>query len=207
MTGKRFLENAYTPRSEEETQEMYDAWAATYDVEVADENDYQQPVRCTAALRELLRPGDTPILDVGCGTGLAGIALKEGGFRVVDGCDYSEGMLEKATAAGVYRRLFLADLNKPPMDVDDDTYAAATAVGIFSFGHLKAEAMDEILRVIRPGGALVIGLNEHFYEEGSLTRHLETLEKAGQVEILNREYGAHLPGTQTGGWVLSLRKS
>ena len=185
---------------------MYESWAETYDLEVADENDYQQPSRCADALLKLLTPGDLPVLDVGCGTGLAGIALKESGYKVVDGCDFSQAMLERADATGVYRRLFPADLNKPPMDVPDAAYAAATAVGIFSFGHLKAQATDEILRTILPGGTLIIGLNEHFYEEGSLTAHLDKLEQEGRVEILSRDYGAHLPGTGTGGWVISIRK-
>ena len=206
MMGKKFLEKAYHPRTEQETQEMYDAWAATYDLEVADENDYQQPLRCAKALMELFKPDQGPVLDVGCGTGLAGIALKESGYELVDGCDFSNGMLDKAKAIGVYRRLFFADLNKPPMDVADSFYAAATAVGIFSFGHLKAEAIDEIIRVIRPGGVLIIGLNEHFYDEGSLTKHLEKQVEEGRMEILKREYGEHLPGTKTGGWVISIRK-
>ena len=62
------------------------------------------------------------------------------------------------------------------------------------------------MRVTRPGGALVIGLNEHFYEEGSLVAYLEKLEAQGEVRILSREHGAHLPGKDTTGWVICLRK-
>ena len=119
MTDKKFLDIAYSVRSEEETRAMYESWAETYNLEVADENDYQQPSRCADALLKLLTPGDLPVLDVGCGTGLAGIALKESGYKVVDGCDFSQAILERADATGVYRRLFPADLNKPPMDVPD----------------------------------------------------------------------------------------
>ena len=206
MTGKRFLDKAYGIKTDDQALQMYEDWAETYDEEVLDENDYQQPERCALALKKHLPDGDIAVLDVGCGTGLSGLGLKAHGFTNIDGCDFSPAMLDKAGKTGAYKRLFEANLNQPPLDAGDGVYDAATAVGIFSFGHVDADAMDEILRVVRPGGIVVIGLNQHFYDEGSLVAKLSKLESSGAIKKLSEEHGAHVPGTGTTGWVIVLAK-
>jgi len=116
-------------------------------------------------------------------------------------------MLAKAGKTKAYRRLFQTNLNDPPIDAGDGAYDAATCVGVFSFGHVSPDAVEEILRVIKPGAPLIIGLNEMFYEKGDLTRKLEAQQDAGKLEILSQEKGEHLPGEDMAGWVIRLRKS
>jgi len=199
---KRFLDKAYTVKTDADTRALYDAWAEVYDEELG-ENEYQQPLRCAEALAQLMSPATDPaVLDVGCGSGLSGLALKNMGFSNIDGCDYSMGMLEKAETTGAYTRLFETNLNAPPMDADDAIYDAATCVGVFSFGHVTADALDDILRVLRPGGILVIGLNDHFDKEGSLTAKLTTIEEAGSITDRRDEHGEHIRGTGLTGWVI-----
>ena len=77
------LGTAYNLETGEETLAHYQRWAATYDQEVGVDNGYAQPARCAAALDEATdRPGS--VLDVGCGTGLSGIALRDVGFTDLD---------------------------------------------------------------------------------------------------------------------------
>ncbi|MEM6985154.1 MAG: class I SAM-dependent methyltransferase [Pseudomonadota bacterium] len=205
MTGG-FLDKAYDQRPDDETRQMYDRWAETYNAEVFDENGYQQPARCRDTLLALQPDREINILDVGCGTGLAGVARHEAGYHPIAGCDFSEGMLERARTLGLYGRLFNADLNQPPMDVLDAHYDAATVVGVFSFGHVQAAAVDEILRVCKADAPIVIGLNDHFYQEGSLTQHIAQLDDDGVIDHIGDEAGEHLPGIELPGWVISLRK-
>jgi len=207
MGEKRFLGEAYAETGTEETRELYDAWSEVYDTELLTENAYAQPRRCAAALAAVESNRDVPVLDIGCGTGLSGLALQKAGFHVLAGCDLSPGMMLRAMATGVYSRLFETDLNTPPMPVADGTFGAATAVGVFSFGHVKPVAMDDILRVLRPGAPLIIGLNEKYHAEGSLTRKLDALATAGRLSVLSQEKGEHIPGTGVEGWVLTLRKA
>ncbi|MEL6818680.1 MAG: class I SAM-dependent methyltransferase [Pseudomonadota bacterium] len=203
---KRFLDKAYTVKTDADTKALYDAWAEVYDEELG-ENEYQQPVRCAKALLGLMPPNNNPlILDVGCGSGLSGLALKNAGYATIDGCDYSTGMLEKAEATGAYKRLFETNLNAPPMDANDAVYDAVTCVGVFSFGHVMADALDDILRVLKPGGVLVIGLNDHFYQEGSLTNKLAALESTGTLTGRKDEHGEHIRGTGLTGWVIAVRR-
>ena len=202
---RRFLSTAYTVKSDAETRAFYDSWAEIYDDELT-ENSYRQPARCAETLRLMADPDGCAVLDVGCGSGMSGLALCSVGFETVDGCDFSSGMLAKAAKTGTYRRLFETNLNEPPMDVPDNTYGAAACVGMFSFGHVRAEALDDILRVVRPGGALVIGLNDTFYREGSLIAKLDALATLGRITIREQEHGEHIPGTGLTGWVISAYK-
>ncbi|MCY4395133.1 MAG: class I SAM-dependent methyltransferase [Rhodospirillaceae bacterium] len=203
----RFLDIVYQARTIDETRNMYDRWAETYDTELIDENAYAQPRRCAEMLSRYLKTRDAEILDIGCGTGLSGAALLEAGYRTVDGCDFSPGMLAKAGETGLYRRLFEADLNVPPLDAGDGAYGAAVAVGVFGFSHIDPDALDETLRVLAPSAPLVIGLNTHFYDDGALTEKLNALSAAGRIDRLAEEHGDHIRGTGVTGWVIAVRKA
>ena len=144
------LGTAYNLETGDETLAHYKRWAATYDQEVGVDNGYAQPARCAAALDGVAdRSGS--VLDVGCGTGLSGIALRDVGFADLDGCDFSPPMLERAAETGVYRRLFEADLNAG-LGIEDGTYDHAVAVGVFSFAHIRPDALRSVIRAVLPGG-------------------------------------------------------
>ena len=205
MGKKRFLQDAYEERSTDQIEQFYDQWASVYDEELA-ENDYRQPERCAAALKRHMEDLSGRVLDVGCGTGLSGIELARIGCTHIDGCDLSTGMLEKAFETGVYSKLFTADLNKPPLDCPDGEYDAITAVGVFSYGHVMADALDEFARVTRKGAPIIIGLNDHFFQEGAITAKLDALQDDGRIEAISSEHGEHIPGTGLTGWVIAARR-
>ena len=199
------LGTAYDLETGEETLAHYQRWAATYDQEVGVDNGYAQPARCAAALDEATdRPGS--VLDVGCGTGLSGIALRDVGFTDLDGCDFSPPMLERAAETGVYRRLFEADLNAG-LGIQDGTYDHAVAVGVFSFAHIRPDALRSVIRAVRPGGTVVVGLNDHFWEVGTFPAELDAIEADGLASVVSREHGEHLPGADIMGWVVVLVRS
>ena len=197
-----FLGTAYDLETGEQTLDHYQRWAGTYDQEVGVDNGYAQPARCAAALARVAGSCDH-VLDVGCGTGLSGVALRDAGFTRLDGCDFSPPMLERAAETGVYRRLFEADLNAG-LDIDGDAYDHAVAVGVFSFGHIRPDALREVLRVVRAGGAVVVGVNDHFWEVGELPAELDAIEADGLASVASREHGEHLPGAAIMGWVIVL---
>lgn len=196
-----FLGTAYDLETGEQTLDHYQRWAGTYDQEVGVDNGYAQPARCAAALARVAGSCDH-VLDVGCGTGLSGVALRDAGFTRLDGCDFSPPMLERAAETGVYRRLFEADLNTGLGT--DDAYDHAVAVGVFSFGHIRPDALREVLRVVRAGGAVVVGVNDHFWEVGELPAELDAIEADGLASVASREHGEHLPGAAIMGWVIVL---
>ncbi|MBU6443808.1 MAG: methyltransferase domain-containing protein [Alphaproteobacteria bacterium] len=89
---------------------LFDQFSIDYDERMIGQLSYRAP----ATLRELaalVLPGrkGLDILDLGCGTGLAGVAFADRAARL-DGVDLSPQMIEKARARGVYADLAVADL-------------------------------------------------------------------------------------------------
>ena len=204
MTVEKFLNQTYRLETQEETLAHYEAWADTYDEEIT-ENNYAQPSRCASALAQFSTIDEINVLDIGCGSGLSGLALNDFGFKNIDGCDFSPSMLEKAKSTNVYQKLFLADINEE-LDIEEETYDAVCAVGVLAFAHVRTEALRKMLRVVKSKGLLVIGLNEHYWEGGSVGEKIRELSEGDEAELLFEEYGDHLPGADIGGWVAVLRK-
>ena len=125
MTGQQdnpFLKQAYKLDSQQATKELYRDWAESYDDTMAS-HDYRTPARCAEALLRHLPDRTAPIFDIGCGTGISGMALAGAGFATIDGSDISEEMVDKArNLAGVYRNLSVVSLENPFSF--DNSYAA-----------------------------------------------------------------------------------
>jgi SAM-dependent methyltransferase len=200
---KRYLASVYADRTTDEIREYYDRWSEVYDAELT-ENNYQQPRRCARTMLGHVPDLNARILDVGCGTGLSGLALFEAGYRHIDGCDLSNGMLEKAFETGVYSKLFIADLNNPPLDAPNAFYDAVAAVGIFSKAHVRPDALDEFLRISKYDAPIVIGLNDIFYREGDFRKKLDALLETESIALISKEFGDHIPGTGLSGWVITM---
>lgn len=107
-------------------------------------------------------PAAQEILDIACGTGDFSIAIARAmapGSRVT-GLDLSEGMLAvmraKLAAAGLEGRVACVQGDSEALPYADATFDCATiAFGIRNFEH-RETALREILRVLKPGGKLVI---------------------------------------------------
>lgn len=102
------------------------------------------------------------ILDIACGTGDFSLAIagRMHADSRITGLDLSEGMLavmrEKVEAAGLSERISCLQGDCEAMPFADGSFDVATiAFGIRNFEHREA-ALREILRVLRPGGRLVI---------------------------------------------------
>jgi len=89
---------------------LFDQFSADYDARMIGQLGYAAP-QILLGLAEMVMPGreGLPILDLGCGTGLAGLAFRPLASRL-DGVDLSPAMIEKARARGIYDHLDVADL-------------------------------------------------------------------------------------------------
>lgn len=86
----------------------------------------------------------SPILDLGCGTGLSGEALQGVGFKEIDGYDFSEGMLVLARKKDSYRELFRVDLAQPD-SIPDRGYHHAVLAGVLHHTHAPPETLAQTL--------------------------------------------------------------
>ena len=89
---------------------LFDQFSADYDSRMIGQLAYAAP-RILLDLAALVMPGrdSLAILDLGCGTGLAGAAFRPLAARL-DGIDLSPAMIEKARARHIYDNLEVADL-------------------------------------------------------------------------------------------------
>jgi predicted TPR repeat methyltransferase len=89
---------------------LFDQFSADYDSRMIGQLGYAAP-QILLDLAAMVMAGRTSlsILDLGCGTGLAGMAFRPFAARL-DGIDLSPAMIEKAKARNIYDGLAVADL-------------------------------------------------------------------------------------------------
>lgn len=190
--GETFLNKAYTARTVEEIRDLYDAWAASYEDELA-QNGYATPLRCAEALARFTDDLRAPVLDFGCGTGLSGIALASAGFETIDGVDISGDMLKGAEQKRVYRDLRRIEPGKSPVSRRGD-YAAIAAIGVIGAGAAPTRTFDQLMKALTSGGLLVLSFNDHALADPSNEARVSEWIDCGSARLLFREYGDHLPG-------------
>jgi predicted TPR repeat methyltransferase len=205
MTERQFLDSAYTVDSIDETRTLYDEWAQSYDAEIA-RAGYATPGRCARALARFEKFREAPILDVGCGTGISGLALAKAGFRNLSGCDLSREMLDKARLRqGLYRDLWQTDLNNP-FPFARGTYRHICAVGVLATGHAPASTIDSILACLPTGGLFVFSLNDHTLENPGFEARISEHVDCGAAGLIFKQHGPHLPGIGLKSQVYVMRK-
>lgn len=104
---------------------LFDQFAADYDARMISQLGYAAP-RILRELADLVMAGrdGLDILDLGCGTGLTGIAFKDLARRL-DGIDLSPVMIEKARARGIYDSLAVSDIESAEGESRYDLLLAA----------------------------------------------------------------------------------
>lgn len=169
----------YQAKSPDQIAAAYDGWAASYDEEMA-RTGYRHPTIGLALLARHLPKGAAPILDAGVGTGLTGAWFGILGWPEVEGIDISEGMLARAAAKGVYARLSRAVLGEI-LPFPDGHFAAVISTGVFTTGHVGAEALPELVRITRAGGPIVLTVKETLWQ-GQMAAAVDSLAGARLVE-------------------------
>jgi predicted TPR repeat methyltransferase len=153
VTAADRVSRARSLQSAAEAVALYRDWAADYDHDVFEVMGFTGTARVAELLAEhvLTEHGSdphAPIVDLGCGTGAAGVRLAELGFTTIDGVDISPDMLAVAARRGAYRRLVTADLTAIGEVAPE--YAGAVSAGTFTTGHVGADAVAGIARMLAP---------------------------------------------------------
>lgn len=125
-------------------------------------------VQATDTLLELCHVGGgSYVLDVGCGVGFTPCYMaRKYGCRIV-GVDISEKMIERSNER--LRKAKLADLiefriaDAQDLPFEDSLYDAVITESVTSFPEDKQKAIDEYVRVAKPGG--YVGLNESVWRK------------------------------------------
>jgi len=138
-------------------------WAELYEREGIQEAIHQERLRAALAMVDTLQLlPEARVLDVGGGAGYATVALASRGF-MVDALDPLRVMVDttrnRAIEAGVNSRVAtrIGDVHAIPSS--DDAFELVLALGVLPWLPEASKPLREMARVIRPGGHLIVSVD------------------------------------------------
>lgn len=200
------LERAYNLETASESKSLYKDWADTYDKTMLDGLGYLTPKKTAELLSDYLPLKQAQILDVGSGTGLAGQELASHGYRNIDALDYSAEMLEVARKRNVYQNLHQIDLTDD-IALASNSYDAMISTGTFTHAHVGASCLDELFRILKPGGLLACTVHKDIWMPEGFDDKVSELQEAGTLKKRHHEAGTYFENsTEDEGWYIIWEK-
>ena len=115
--------------------------------------------RVLALVDRLSLPAGSHVLDLGCGAGLATVALARRGY-IVEAVDAARAMLERtvrhAAESGVCDRIRATVGDIFHLAFPEATFALVLAIGVIPWLDSPQKALKELARVLKPGGYLLV---------------------------------------------------
>jgi len=167
---------------------FYDEWSDKYEEDLVNDGIYSGHTKCMEAFMSLNLNRSVGILDLACGTGLLGGEIVKHGYVNIDGLDASMQMLNQARKKGLFKEYIYAALNGiGSLPMVDDTYDIVLCSNGFAPGQFYPEAVEEILRILKPGGYLIFtmrdGLEETSPRFATFETQLKDLESMDKCEV------------------------
>jgi predicted TPR repeat methyltransferase len=180
----------YKLKTTKEVMEFYDEWGDQdkYNKDMIDW-DYTGPKETVSTFKKYFQNKDALIFDAGCGTGLVGKELKKFGYKNFYGADLSQILLS-TIPKNLYKKLFKIDLNQS-IELEDNFFEAVMCVGTFTYAHVKPNALDEFVRIMKNKGLICFTINEGIYKEYGFDMKIEELKnknKWKEIEFFKSDY-------------------
>tara|TARA_B100001027_G_C16239017_1_gene318422 strand:+ start:549 stop:1175 length:627 start_codon:yes stop_codon:yes gene_type:complete len=177
-------------KTTKEVMNYYDEWSKNnkYNQDMSDW-EYSGPKETSEILTKYQKIKDIKIYDAGCGSGLVGLELKKYGFNYFDGADLSKQLLNQVPK-NLYNELEQVDLNKS-ISKKDNFYDVVMCVGTFTFAHVKADALDEFVRITKNNGLICFTINEAIYINHGFKNKIDNLinnNKIKEIEFFKSNY-------------------
>ena len=158
-----------------EVEKEYDTLAQTYE-----ETILNWQYTCHQVAAELMAKYvavDGKILDLGCGTGLAGQALQEQGYQTIIGVDISQKSLDIAREKQIYKALYKADIQQK-LPFEDNEFEGIICTAVLT-NMEKSDVLYGFCRVVKPGGYVVFTNREDIYYQTKCDITLKKMESEG----------------------------
>ena len=196
----------YKLTSKNKVLEYYDNWTknSQFNQDMIDWN-YTAPSNTVHLLDQYMLNKNLKILDAGCGSGLAGIELKNKGYTNIHGVDFSQSMLD-LIPDNVYETAEIADLNEP-LGYGDNTFDAVVCVGTFTYGHVKAHALNEFVRVTKKDGYICFTINEGVYAEYKFDKKIDELSKNKSWNVIKLSKSSYIVNKNVEAWLCLAKKN
>jgi predicted TPR repeat methyltransferase len=188
--------------------QYYQQWADRYDDDVLQE-EYSGPEYIAdyfASMQKENSQQDTEvsILDAGCGSGLVGIALQQKGYDNICGCDLSFEMTSLAEKTECYRDVAGGVDISNMITFKDDQYDVIVSCGVFTLGHVPPQALNELIRITKKGGMIVVSTRTSYYESTDFHEFCDSLESKGKIKILDHRVGPYIAEENAHYWAFSV---
>lgn len=148
----------------------------------------------------LALPTGSPILEVGCGAGMTTVELARRGYRIT-AIDTVEPMIDLTTQHAAYAgvadhvKVTLGDAHHLPFR--DELFSAVLAIGVIPWLHSPGTALQEMARVLKPAGHLIVNADNRWrliYLLDPRTSPLCTRVRKKVADVLARS-GLHKRGS------------
>jgi predicted TPR repeat methyltransferase len=146
---------------------LFDQYAARYDVSLIQHLAYRGPALLRDAVETVMRTAGRPmrfgsVLDLGCGTGLAGAVFRPFADCLV-GVDLSAAMIEQAATKGLYDRFVTGDVTAALADETANAarYHLVIAADVFVYVNDLEPIVANVARVLSPGGLFAFTVETH----------------------------------------------
>ena len=104
----------------------------------------------------------------------------------------------------IYKSLKLIDLNEI-LDYKKNSFDAIICVGTFTYGHVRAHALDEFLRITKNNGLICFTVNEGIYSEYKFDNKIEELSKNNYWKILELSKSSYIVNKDVHAWLCLAR--
>ena len=204
-SSKKLLKRAYSLSTSDDAKKLYRDWAQTYDHHLETGLKYQGPKKIATLFANAMTDRSSPVLDIGCGTGLVADHLVGESFANVVGLDFSPEMLAEADQKDIYRFLIEADLEEKLLK-DNHTYAGAISCGTFTHGHVGPSAFREIFRVLEQGAPFACTIHSQLWTSAGFDQALAILENERVMSIETISDESYFEGESADGKFCIFRK-
>jgi predicted TPR repeat methyltransferase len=179
--------------SEAYVRRLFDQYAARFDTALTERLAYRGPAVLREAVEQAVHAVRRPLrfaamLDLGCGTGLAGTAFAPLADRLV-GVDLSPAMVAQAESKQLYDRLATGELGNFLTEESHkgEHYDLVVAADVFVYVNDLAPVLAATMGVLAPGGIFAFTVETHADEGVKL---LQTLRYAHGEPYVRRALAA-----------------
>ena len=203
-------DDAPPPRtSDRAIQQIYKGFAASYEARMLEDLKYQGPEHLGEGIRSVI--GDSTgltVLDLGCGSGLAGTRLKDWAGHMT-GVDLAPQMIELAAKRNIYDRLEVGEITQWLENTAERFDLIASCDCIIYFGDIHPIVAAAAKR-LKPGGVFALSMERgdrypfHLTDTGRYEHHPNHVRDAAAAAglavaylneaFLRMEYGSPVTG-------------
>lgn len=166
---------------------LFDEYAPRFDAALTERLNYRGPELLKMAVARVWPGLFSRVFDLGCGTGLAGVAFHDVA-EWLGGVDLSPAMVRKAEAKGIYDHLEASDMSAA-LEALDEPCELIVAADVFVYVGELADLFKAVRRRLVPGGVFAFTVQRADSGDYALGREQRYSHSRAYIENTARATG------------------